>query len=111
MLNAKHNIFLSYSYHTYSINNNEYCWWRADLFDTWTDKNAIMWNMIDSVNEWNSGLINFSNVIAIFHNHSDNNENYSYFEIYKYNQNFQTEDNYINQGSKVWFWSINIKHI
>lgn len=111
MLNAKHNIFLANSYFTYTIDDKKNCSWDADLFDTWTDKNAIMRNMINFINEGNNWIVNSLNIIAIFNSHSDANENFSYFEIYKYNQNFQTEDNYRNQGNKVWFWFINIKHI
>ena len=70
-----------------------------------------MRNMINFINEGDNWIVNSLNVIAIFNSHNDTNENFSYFEIYKYNQNFQTEDNYRNQGSKVWFWFINIKHI
>jgi hypothetical protein len=89
--------YIANSKYTYTVDNQTFCRWFADLFNIDVDKSYIMKNLLNEVNDY---LIDNVWLIAIFNNKDD--ENYYHFKIYWYVESY-TEENYINSWREYWF--------
>ncbi len=101
------NVNLANSKYAYMRNDgNQFCWWHADIYDIRAKKVDIMYDLLNKINEWNTGLIYKEWLIAIFNQHEINNEDYNYFEIFDY-VDWYNQDDYRKSWNKTyWFWFI-----
>jgi len=107
MILAPVNVNLANSKYAYMRNDgNQFCWWYADIYDIRAKKVDIMYDLLNKINEWNTGLIYKEWLIAIFNQHELNNEDYNYFEIFDY-VDWYSENDYRKSWNKTYgFWFI-----
>jgi hypothetical protein len=96
-------IFIANSYCRYDFDWKEYTFWNADIFETTIWVSSIKNTMISYIDK---SIYDISLIIWYTENKWDFQE---YFEIYVYNENFKTSDDYKNHWIKVWFWYVYIK--
>lgn len=96
-------LYITNSNYTYEIDWEKYCWWDSDIFDIQRKKADIMNIMLWYIN--NSKDFNKKWLVAIFEEHSLNNEDINFFRIYKW-KDWWTYDDYVNSNRSIWFWSI-----
>lgn len=96
-------LFIASSRYTYQINNEQACSWNADIYAITTNKEDIMNDMSNKVQE---ELDNY-NLVWVFS--ESENENYYAFQIYEQNSRYNSADDYKNNWNNLWFWFIKIK--
>lgn len=92
------NVYLANSTYTYTYEWNEYCYWFADVFDITRKKSDIMIEILDQAND----ELYERTLYAVFQDHKSNNEDFCYFEIFKWVQ-WYSNDDYRNKWTKCWF--------